>query len=162
MRKLKTRLAALVAAAALAFGAVAPAAAMTSDELAALLMLLGRGSSGIETGQPPQQFYLRSGRDNWDRNDNRDYPFYLNGGNDRWQGWNHDRRRLLIPAECVFPLRTSDGRRNVVSTRCLSDFGMDRRLPRDCAFEARIRGDRRVVYGARCLEQYGYRFAGYR
>lgn len=167
MRKLKSHLVALASSVALAFGTAAPAGAMTSDELAALLMMLGNGSSGIETSPPPQSYYLRRddgyrGNGYWDDDDYRDRPFYLNGREERSQGWNHDRRRQAIPVQCVFPLRTKDGRRDVVSSRCLSNLGFDRRLPRDCAVDIRISGGRQLLYGAPCLERAGYRFAAYR
>lgn len=163
MRKLKTYLAALVSAAALAFSAAAPAAAMNDDDLAALLMLLGKGPSGFEANRPVPQYFGRPGNGYWDDDNDQVRPFFLNGREERSQQWNHDRRRdRIIPVQCVFPIRTADGRRNVVSTRCLSDFDIGRRLPRDCAFETSVRGDRRMVYGARCLERYGYRFAEFR
>lgn len=162
MSTFKSHLVALVSAAALAFGAVAPAAAMDNDDLAALLMLLGRGSAGIETNRAPQ--YLgRPGQGYWGNDDQR-HPFFLNDREERWQHWNSDRRhdRRVIPSQCVFPLRTKDGVRNVVPPRCLNDYGYDQPLPRECRMDIRISGDRRLLYGATCLKNKGYRIAGYR
>ena len=38
----------------------------------------------------------------------------------RDRGWN---RMRAVPEACVYPLRSNDGSRNVVSSRCLRDFG---------------------------------------
>lgn len=77
-------------------------------------------------------------------------PYHRGHGNDRW-------RNRTIPAECVYDVRTGEGRREVVSKACLSDFDFGRRLPAECAFEIRTERGRREVYGPRCLEEFGYR-----
>ncbi len=75
--------------------------------------------------------------------------------------WNKKHRRT-IPAQCSFQIRGNSGRRDVVSARCLSEFGMGRDLPRNCAFDVRTGRETRRVYGARCLQSNGFKIAGLR
>ena len=77
---------------------------------------------------------------------------------EEWQPGHHN-RRAIVPAQCVFSIRGSHGPRDVVSSRCLSEYGLDRRLPRDCAFEIDTGWGSRTVYGARCLRQNGFRIS---
>ena len=56
-----------------------------------------------------------------------------------------------------------DGRlREVVSARCMREFGLSRGLPSECAFDIRTSVGRRTVYGPQCLSDYGYRVASIR
>lgn len=148
MMKFKTRLIALVSAAAIALGAAAPASAL--DDRDALRLILGAAALGLIINEASKD--KRRPAPNATR-------YYNNG----W--WYDDdyrrpsRRPALIPAECTFPIRTNNGPRNVVSARCLNEFGIARKLPRECAFDVRVRGEMRRVFGARCLEQNGFRIA---
>ncbi len=74
---------------------------------------------------------------------------------------NVSEQRPVIPGECVYELRLNGGSRDVVSQRCLGDFGLSR-LPEQCAFDVQGYGGTRRVYGARCLQDEGYRIEGAR
>lgn len=71
--------------------------------------------------------------------------------------YRHDARGRIIPGECVFDVRTRDGRRNVVGKRCVEQSGFRGRLPQDCAFQIRTNRGPTTVYGQRCLRDRGYR-----
>lgn len=71
-------------------------------------------------------------------------------------------RNRIVPAACVYDVKSGKGRRDVVSRACMEDYGLARRLPADCAFEIRTNRGNRLVYGPRCLEDYGYRIEGVR
>ncbi|HQU67032.1 MAG TPA: hypothetical protein PLI43_02410 [Albidovulum sp.] len=162
MSKLKTRIIAIVTAASVALGAVAPAAAMTQQEKNTLALILGAVAAGVVVDKVinDKNDEKRRNRENADPYRYDDSYFY---DDHKWPGdRNSKRNRQVIPAECVFQIRHDDRRRDVVSPRCLNDFGLNRGLPRDCAFDARIRGDRRTVYGANCLERKGFRIGRYR
>ena len=148
MTQFKTRLIALVSATAIALGAAAPASAL--DDRDALGLILGAAALGLiitEANKDKRRSapnVTRYDDGYWYDDDYRQRP---------------SRRHALIPAECAFKVRTHDGPRNVVSARCLNEFGIARRLPRECAFDVRVRGDMRRVFGARCLERNGFRIA---
>lgn len=71
-------------------------------------------------------------------------------------------RARIIPAECVYDVRTNRGPREVVSPSCMKEYGLARRLPDECAFEVRVKHKTRTVYGPRCLAQHGWRIGQYR
>ncbi len=153
MTKIKSRLIALVAATALALGVAAPASALNEREQNALALILGAVALGAiindankKKNRPTVSRYGNDYYDDDRRGDDRD----------RW----HRKHQRVIPAQCSFQVRGSHGRRDVVSARCLSEFGMGRNLPRECAFDVRAGHDTRRVYGARCLMENGYRIAG--
>jgi len=162
MSKLKTSIIAIVTAAAVALGAVAPAAAMTQQEKNALALILGAVAAGVVVDKVindrnDDKRRKQQNADPYGYDDNYYYEDH------RWPGDRMKKRnQRVIPAECVFQIRHDDRRRDVVSPRCLNDFGLGRGLPQDCAFDARIRGDRRTVYGANCLERKGFRIGRYR
>lgn len=167
MSKLKTSIIAIVTAASVALGAVAPAAAMTEQEKNTLALILGAVAAGvvvdkvIKDNKKSNQRKAGNGQPYWSGNGYYgDDDYYDNDHG--WPGDRWNNRRPVIPAQCVFPIRRGDERREAVSPRCLNEVGFNQRLPRDCAFEARIRGDRRTVYGARCLEKKGFRIGSYR
>jgi len=157
MTKVKTRLIALVSAAALALGAAAPASALNEREQNALALILGAVAIGAIVNDA-------------NKNNRRTPPVVSRYGDDRWYDDRHDdgrdrwnkKHRRAIPAQCSFQVRGNYGRRDVVSARCLSEFGMGRDLPRNCAFDVRARRETRRVYGARCLMENGYKIAGLR
>jgi hypothetical protein len=158
MTKMKSRLIALVSAAALAFGAAAPASALSDQDRSALALILG----AVVVGAIINDANKKKKRD--------DPPVVTRYGNDGWYDNRHDddrdrwdrKHRRAIPAQCSFQVRGNYGRRDVVSARCLSEFGMGRNLPRDCAFDVRDGREIRRVYGARCLMDNGYKIAGLR
>lgn len=62
-----------------------------------------------------------------------------------------------VPAECVMDVTVNGRLREVVSSRCLREFGGASQLPADCAFDIRTNAGTRTVYGPQCLRDYGYR-----
>jgi len=83
----------------------------------------------------------------------------------RWNDsnrWNRKDRKKVIPAECVFRTKYRGHRRQAVSSRCLHEYGIDRRLPRSCRIETREREGRRGAYALSCLEDKGYRVRWWR
>lgn len=165
MTKFKPRLVALVSAAAIALGATTPAFALNEREQNALALILGAAAIGAIISDA-----------NKDKNRKRaaditryqDHPWGQDmRGDRRWDRHDDDDRgfrrpRVTIPAQCTFPIRGGHGPRTVVSSRCMSQFGIARKLPRNCAFDVRIGHNRERVYGAQCLEQNGFRVAGRR
>ena len=156
-RQLTSRLTATLAAAVLALGTVlpAPAAAMDDKDRRLLTLLLGAAAVGViineankNKNRPAPQVAHRYDDDSFLYGDDRD--------------WRRDRHRWqhrTSPAECVLSLRGSRGPRDVVSARCLTEFGLRRELPAECAFEVDAGWGSRKVYGTRCLRQNGYRIA---
>jgi hypothetical protein len=163
---MKSRLIAAVTAAAVALGGLAatPADAWSKREQDALKIILGAAAVGVIINQLDKQ----------DRNDRarrapvHDAPFGYDDGyyRDRGDWRRHDdrqvRRSHRVPEECVYDIRTSNGRRDVVSASCMRQFGLSRGLPRECAFEIRTRKGNTPVYGPNCLESHGWRVAGRR
>lgn len=62
-----------------------------------------------------------------------------------------------VPAECVMDVTVNGRLREVVSSRCLREFGIASQLPAECAFDIRTNAGTRTVYGPQCLRDYGYR-----
>ncbi len=148
MTRMKSRLIALVAVAGLSIAGAAPASALSEREQNTLSIILGAAALGLILKEASKDKEHASRRDD-------DY-WRKNGRN--WNGRNH----RTIPAQCSFPIRGARGARNVVSERCLSQFGIHRNLPRSCAFNVRIGRENRRVYGANCLQNSGFRIARYR
>ena len=156
-RQLTSRLTATLAAAVLALGTVlpAPAAAMDDKDRRLLTLLLGAAAVGViineankNKNRPAPQVAHRYADDIFLFADARD----CRRARHRW-------KHRTIPGECVLSLRGSRGPRDVVSARCLTEFGLRRELPAECAFEVDAGWGSRKVYGTRCLRQNGYRIA---
>lgn len=140
-----------------------PAAAMSDKDRQLLTLLLGAAVVGAiihdanKDRKKPAPVSRHDDRFRFDDWNDRDW-------NDRdWRGgdWRGDHRRhRTVPAECVISIRGAGGRREVVSARCLSEFGIRRDLPAECAFDIEAGWDIRRVYGTRCLRQNGFRIAG--
>jgi len=161
---MKSRLIAAATAAALALGSLSatPATALDSGERTALTLLLGAAAVGLIVSN-------NNKRKN-DVNRSTVYDPYYQGNNGRFRrdddhdnrfrrGFDdHDNRRFqTVPEHCQRSVRGNDGRRDVISARCLRDAGFRRSLPAHCAFDVRDKGRRDTVYGARCLRQEGFR-----
>ena len=143
------RLTMLVAAAAMALtpALAAPAAAKPKND-DVLKFVLGAAALGLILNE-----VSKNNRDDRRKVERRYDP-------DPYPGFRRDERRgrrWPTPPQCVETVRTRDGRRDVVSGGCLSDFGLARGLPRSCAFEVRSPWGPRTVYGESCLRREGYR-----
>ncbi|MGB3148114.1 MAG: hypothetical protein WBA91_10215 [Paracoccaceae bacterium] len=68
-------------------------------------------------------------------------------------------RARTVPAECLMDVRINNRLREVVSSRCMREFGLSRGLPSVCAFDIRTSVGPRTVYGPKCLRDKGYRIA---
>ncbi len=162
MTKFKPRLVALISAAAIALGATTPAFALNEREQNALALILGAAAIGAIIHDANKDKNRKRAADvtryqdhRWDQDSRWDRRY---DDDDR----SFRRHRAIIPAQCTFPIRGGHGPRTVVSSRCMNQFGIARKLPRNCAFDVRIGRDRERVYGAQCLEQNGFRVAGRR
>lgn len=182
---MKSRLIAAVTAFAVALGGLAatPALAEKRRDNDALKIILGAAAVGLiineldkngrgGRAQPAQIFvppfgnddgYYRNrdgyfgDRDGYYRDRDRD------GYNRDWhrdRDQNRSRRAHRVPSECVYDVRTSNGRRDVVSASCMRQFGLARSLPRECSFQIRTNSGRSTVYGPNCLKRYGWRVSG--
>lgn len=155
IRKLASRFTTGIAAAAVAFTTIAPlpAAAMDDKDRKVLTLLLGAAALGVILNNANKD--RRKQAPQVTRHDD-DYPDY---GDGYWRP-GHDRRHFrTVPAQCVFTLRGTRGPRDVVSGRCLEEFGLRRELPAECAFDIDAGWGSRRVYGTRCLRENGYRVA---
>lgn len=146
-----------VAALALTTAFATPAAAMSDKDRRALTLLLGAAAVGVIISESNKNKKKRQAAE-VARNPGYGHDILRDQGSLR----RDHRRGVLIPAQCAFSVRGGQGPREVVSSRCLSEMGLNRRLPRDCAFEIDTGWGSRTVYGARCLRQNGYRIAGMR
>jgi len=133
---MKSRIVAAVAVAALALGSITatPAAALGKNERDALKFALGAVALGLIIKEIDDNKKKKKGK----------HRYGAHGGK-------------VIPEACVYDIRTRDGLREVVSARCVAEFGVSGRLPEACAFDIRTDGGHRTVYGPRCLREYGYR-----
>lgn len=123
----------------------------------ALKLLLGAAAVGIllnqmnaAQGATPQGFLTQRPRhspDIWSGDDE----------DNRWNGYGHAIRAGTVPGECLTDMRMDGRLREVVSGRCLNQFGLAGSLPDECAFDVRTSYGRRTVYGPQCLRDYGYR-----
>lgn len=150
MKTLKTRLIASVTAIAIALGAAAPASAMTDSDRNALALILGAVALGTILNQQ-------------DKGGVRTPAPVTRHPNDYWYGqkpnWNGNGRVPVIPAQCTFPVRGASGTKEVVTEKCLREFGMRTALPGQCAFSIRNRNVTRQVFGVGCLMDRGFRVA---
>ena len=72
----------------------------------------------------------------------------------------HDVRRKLLPAECLFDVRTRHGHQRFFGARCLqNNYRHASSLPRACTVQIPARNGWRYGYDPRCLRQSGYRIA---
>jgi hypothetical protein len=145
---MKNRIIAAVTAIALTLTSAAATPAMAQDKgNDALKVLLGAAAIGLLISQA-------------NKNKRDDKPKVTrNTQYGHWQpnrNYGHDKRR--IPAQCVFSVRGHD----VVSSRCLQEYGVARNVPSGCAFVINTSWGKRTVYGSRCLRDRGYRIASYR
>ncbi len=169
---MKCRLIAAVTAAALALTTATATPAMADDRSRdALKVLLGAAAIGLivnevsKNKRKSQKSAVPVARDDYD--DDRQYLYSRDRDwhrNDRGYGHHkhhgkHGHHARAIPSECVFAIRGHRGHRDVVSARCLREFGVARRLPGRCAFDIRSRWGDRTVYGAQCLRDYGFKIA---
>ncbi|WP_284165130.1 hypothetical protein [Frigidibacter sp. SD6-1] len=78
---------------------------------------------------------------------------------DPWQkpdSWKR-KKAHYIPSECVMDVTIGGRLREVVSARCLKEFGLARKVPAECSFDIRTSVGTRTVYGPQCLRENGYR-----
>ena len=132
-----------------------PALAMSDKDRQLLTLLLGAAAVGViinESQKKREEKKTTVSR----RDDDR----YERG----YHSWDRDKRWRYrsVPAQCVFPIRGLRGQRDVVSARCLSEFGLRRSLPAECAFDIDAGWGSRKVYGTDCLRRNGYRIASVR
>ncbi|MCY1126529.1 hypothetical protein OU426_06660 [Frigidibacter sp. RF13] len=145
---MKRQMISLAAAAALALsGMAAPARAEDKD---VLKLLLGAAAVGLLINQ------VNKNKNKTDRVTRNPYPYvgddWTYQGDDR----NHKKARY-IPSECVMDVTVGGRLREVVSARCLKEFGLARKVPAECGFDIRTSVGTRTVYGPQCLRDYGYR-----
>lgn len=158
---MKSRLIATVTAATLAFTSALATPVFADDRSKdALKVLLGAAAIGLVINEvnknkrkkEQQQAAQTRRHDEWQ--------------DERWKRPSkYGHRNRWIPAECVFSIRGDDRRRghdrrsDVVSARCLNEYGINRRIPERCAFDINTRWGNRTVYGARCLRDHGFKIA---
>ena len=146
---MKSRLTAFVTIVALALSGISatPVEARSKKSNDTIKLLLGAAAVALLLSQTNQAQATRITP--------RPDPSY----DDDWDGTGFVRpsRTRRIPAECVIGVALNGRYRDVVSARCVSNFGLSGRLPEECAFDIRTRSGRRTVYGPQCLRDYGYR-----
>ncbi len=135
---MKRQMIAFVAASALALsGMSVPAEAKNKDALklivgaaavALLLQQMNKAEARPVTRNPPPDDY---------------YPAPTQG--------------RAIPSECLMDVTVNGRLREVVSSRCLREFGLAGSIPAECSFDIRTSAGKRTVYGPQCLRDYGYR-----
>lgn len=141
-----------LAAIAVTMAGLAPAPALSADKnQEALGVLLGAAAIGLLINEiskdDDRKKASKSGAaqtrrlDDWKTETHRD-------------GWRRKYHPRTIPAACVFPVSGRD----VVSARCMEEFGVRSRLPDKCGFRIGTRWGKRTVYDTRCLRHYGFRF----
>jgi hypothetical protein len=141
---MKRQLTAFVAATAIALSGMGAAAPVQADDKDVLKLILGAAAVGLLLNQ---------------MNKNRQRTPVVTSG--PRTDWTPDTRpttyRGSVPGECVMDVTVNNRLREVVSQRCLREFGMDSRVPAECAFDIRTSVGTRTVYGPECLRDYGYR-----
>ena len=155
---MKNRLIAIATAASLVLSSaiVTPAAAMSDRDRQALTLLLGVAAVGLIINESNKKKRRREAEVQRSYNDDRDIYW----DSDRNRRKSHERlRNRNIPAQCVFSVRGRKGPRDVVSSRCMNEYGMSRRLPSECALDIDSGWGSRTVYGANCLRRNGFRIA---
>lgn len=126
--------------------AVATPAAAQDKGNDALKVLLGAAAIGLLISQA-------------NKNKRDDKPQVTrNPPHDHWHGKKDYDNKRRIPAQCVFSVRGHE----VVSARCLQEYGIARNVPSGCAFVINTSWGQRTVYGSRCLKDRGYVLARYR
>ncbi len=136
-----------IVALALAGAAGTPAEARDKNSDDVIKLLLGAAAVGLLLNQlnkgKPAKAMPRRGmtyQDDWDG-----------------AGYGQNSRRAQVPAECVLVVTVNGSNREVVSARCMKEFGLSRYLPEECAFGIRTGAGLRTVYGPQCLRDNGYR-----
>jgi hypothetical protein len=142
----KQMIAAVTAIALTLTSAVATPAAAQDKGNDALKVLLGAAAIGLLISQA-------------NKNKRDDKPRVTrNPPHDHWHGKKDYDKKRRIPAQCVFSVRGHE----VVSARCLQEYGIARNVPSGCAFVINTSWGQRTVYGSRCLKDRGYVLARYR
>lgn len=143
---MKRYLIAAVAALSLALAGAAPAEAKDKKNNDVLKLLLGAAAVGLVLNQMNggKLFAPSRNRTSYDN----DYVPPRLGKPER-----------LIPGECATDVTINGRLREVISDRCVREFGLSDRLPAQCAFDIRTSAGTRRVYGPQCLSDYGYRVA---
>ncbi len=113
----------------------------------ALKVLLGAAAIGLLISQA-----------NKNKRDDDKARVTRNSRHDHRHGKNSQNNNRRIPAQCVFSVRGHE----VVSARCLQEYGIARDVPSRCAFVINTSWGQRTVYGSRCLKDRGYKLARYR
>lgn len=151
---MKHRITAAIVAAAIAITTAAPARADNNDLLKMTIGAIGVGLLVHELDKKNREEIRNASDNEWsdDRWSNERRPYDGYGSAYRHKG-------KIIPAQCVFDGKVRGRWREVVSSRCMSEFGAARRLPGECRVEVKARGDRRHAYGLHCLQDRGYRVA---
>lgn len=161
------RLIAAITAAALALGPMGAttASALDRKDRNALALILGAATLGIiihENNKDKKKAAKIVSRNNQKHHRHYDDDKHRHKKHKGHYGYREQNRHAVVPAECVFPIRVRDGRRNVVSERCLTETRSARRLPKECSFQIRDQWGGRTVYGARCLKDRGWQIANVR
>ena len=146
---MKKQMIAAVTAIALALTSAAATPAMAqSRENDALKVLLGAAAIGLLLSQA-----------NKDKRSKEKAKVTRHKPYDDWKPRKKKvHHKKYIPAQCVFSVRGHQ----VVSARCLQEYGIARNVPSRCAFVINTSWGQRTVYGSRCLKDRGYRLARYR
>lgn len=161
---MKRQMIAGITALALALSGMAIQPAAAKDKNNTLKLLLGAAAIGILLNQmngaqaaSPRQFLgVPQPRD---RDDNRFWGDRDDDDDGYRSGYGHAIRAGTVPGECLRDVSVGGRLREVVSGRCLNQFGLAGSLPEECAFDIRTNSGRRTVYGQQCLRDYGYRIA---
>ncbi|WP_415183751.1 hypothetical protein [Phaeovulum sp.] len=152
------RITSAIAIAAIVLGGLTatPAAAWTKSEQQLLGVVAGALVLGTIIHEKNKKEDRREqankipSRNDWDDGYYNRYP-------DRHHDRYNKRQDRVLPENCVTKVKTRDGKREVLSARCLAREGKDRALPQACAFDIRADRSRKTVYGKRCLQDRGYR-----
>lgn len=127
---MKHRITAAIAAAAIALTAAAPVRADSNDALKLALGAVGVGLLVHELDKKNREEAATVVDDRW---------------SDDWTSRNRyddsfRKKGKIIPAQCIFDGKIRGRWREVVSSRCMTDFGVARRLPGECRVNVRHRG----------------------
>ena len=143
---MKRQMIAFAAATAVALSGLAAPAEAKNKKNDMVKLLLGAAAVGLLLNQmnqgTAQAVTPRPQPDDW-TNGNNGYPYPAVARS--------------VPAECVMDVTVNGRLREVVSSRCLREFGVASQLPAECAFDIRTNAGTRTVYGPQCLRDYGYR-----
>lgn len=143
---MKRQMISLAAAAALALsGMAAPVEAKDKD---VLKLLLGAAAVGLLINQLNKAQAAPVARNPYPY---PDYDWTYRGDDRKYK------RSHFIPSECVMDVTVGGRLREVVSARCLKEFGLAHKIPARCGFDIRTSVGTRMVYGPQCLRESGYR-----